>query len=129
MVAVEKWKEDIEAKVTMRWYKKNHCLRKEMHDGSWGSVLWFRARTDSLEVNGRTHHWEGREDTCRVCELGVRESMEYDSRYEKERTCLRESIENKTGIRVEEMNRENQMCLILGFQERKQEVMEAVRSF
>ena len=33
--------------------------RKEMNDGSWGSVLWFRAKTDTLEASGRTHHWAG----------------------------------------------------------------------
>ena len=106
-----------------------------MYDGRWESVLWFRARTDSLEINGRAHHWEEREDTCRVCELGVRESVEHVvlecSRCE-ERTCLRESIENRTGMKVEEMGREDQMCLILGFQEvqeGKQEVIEEVRSF
>ena len=41
------------------------------------SVLWFRARTDSLEINGRTHHWTGGEDLCRVCDLGVRELLEH----------------------------------------------------
>ena len=47
--------------------------------------------------------------------------------YEEERTCLREGIENITGMNVEEMDREDQMREILGFQEGKQEVMEVVR--
>ena len=36
------------------------------------------------------------------------------SRYEKERTYLRESITSRAGVRVEELNREDQMFLILG---------------
>ena len=93
-------------------------------------------RTDSLEINGRTRHWTGGEDVCGVCNLGVRESLEHVvmecSLYEKERISLRESIESRAGVRVEEMDREEQMRFILGFQqvqEGKRKVLEAVRSF
>ena len=42
-----------------------------------------------------------------------------ECRYEEERTNLRVSIESRAGVRVEEMNREEQMCLILGTPGRK----------
>ena len=56
MVAVKKWREGMEAKVTMRWYTSKLFPMKKTYDGSWGRVLWFRVRTDWLEINGRTHH-------------------------------------------------------------------------
>ena len=76
MVAVKKWRKGMEANVTMRWYRRKQYPRKEMYDGSWESALWFRARMDSLEINGRTHHWVGRENTYRVCKLGVKQSVD-----------------------------------------------------
>ena len=67
-----------------------------MYDGSWGSVLWFRARADSLVIHGRTHNWAEREDTCRMCKLRERESEEHvvlECRtYEEESACLRKNI-------------------------------------
>ena len=48
------------------------------------------------------------------------------SRYEGERACLRENIEIITGMKVEEMDREDQRSVILGFQKRKQELVEVM---
>ena len=57
--------------------------------------------------HGKTHHWSGIDDTCRVCELGAKESVEHVvlecSRYEEETACLMENIENITGMKVEEI--------------------------
>ena len=79
---------------------------KERYVGSWGSVLWFRVRTDSLEINGRIHHWAGVEDVCGGCDLGVREMLEHVdnnvvmecSGYEEERISLRERIKSRAGV-------------------------------
>ena len=49
-----------------------------MYDGNWGSVLWFRARTDCLEIHERTHHWSGEDNTYIVSKIGVGESLEYE---------------------------------------------------
>ena len=36
MVAVEKWREGMEGKVTMRLYKNKQLPMRERYDGSWG---------------------------------------------------------------------------------------------
>ena len=55
-----------------------------------------------------------------MCDLGVRELLEHVvmecSGYE-EKISLRESIESRAGGRVKEMDRDEQMSFILGFQE------------
>ena len=55
--AVLMWEEAMEDKPTLRWYKnKTKPGREVVYDGSWGGELFFRARTDSLEINGRNYH-------------------------------------------------------------------------
>ena len=74
----------------------------------------IQIRADSLEINGRTNHWTGREDTCRVCDLVVRELVEHvvlECSRHKESACLRENIVSTMGLKVEEMDREDQMCV------------------
>ena len=70
-------------------------------------------RTERVQINERTHHWTGREDTCMVCELGVRESvvhvmLEYN-RYEEKLPVLRENIKkyNRNEGRRDEQRRPN----------------------
>ena len=41
----------MEKKRSLRWYKnKEKPNNEEIYNGSWGSTLLYKARTDSLEV-------------------------------------------------------------------------------
>ena len=59
-----------------------------------------------------------------MCDLGVRKFVEHVvlecRRYEEEKTSFRESFESRARVRVEEMDREEQMCLIAGGPGRKE---------
>ena len=57
---VEKWKDNMRRKNSLRWYKiKEKPKRENMYDGSWESRLLFKARTDSLEINEKRRRWGG----------------------------------------------------------------------
>ena len=43
----------------------------------WMSKFLFKARTGSLEVNGRTYRWSGKGENCEWCALGVKETVEH----------------------------------------------------
>ena len=48
----------INGKVTLEWYANRECPNYvRYYDGSVGSQLLFKARTQSLEVNARTYRW------------------------------------------------------------------------
>ena len=56
---LNKWKEEMRNKTTLQNYgEMKETPRKELfYDGSYGSSLLFKARTNSLEVNRRTWRW------------------------------------------------------------------------
>ena len=37
------------------------------YDGSLGSSLLFKARTESVELNARTYRWQENDDKCKLC--------------------------------------------------------------
>ena len=74
----EEWEEGIRKKSTLQMYsnKKRPAMEK-FYDGSWGSKLLFGARTGSLEINGRTHHWNETGENCHFCPAQVKETVEH----------------------------------------------------
>ena len=63
--------------VTLEWYaNKEYPNYVRYYDGSVGSQLLFKARTQSLEVNARTYRWnENREKRCMKCDLDEDETV------------------------------------------------------
>ena len=54
-MGLEKWRQNIITKSTLLLYRGKEVPKRELfYDGSWRGDLLFRARTGSLEVNGRT---------------------------------------------------------------------------
>lgn len=50
----------MENKNTLRYFKeKVKPERESFYDGSWEGKLLFKARLDSLELNGRIREWRG----------------------------------------------------------------------
>ena len=68
---LEKWRRGMDNKTTMELYRKKKMPKKESYyDGGGDSVLLFRARAGSLEVNRRTHRFnEFKSKLCHYCEL------------------------------------------------------------
>jgi hypothetical protein len=45
-------------KSTLEWFMRKKCPKPEIfYGGCYGSELLFKARSKSLEVNGRTYRW------------------------------------------------------------------------
>ena len=74
---LNKWKRGMNEKVTLEWYASKECPKYERYyDGSVGSQLLFKARTQSLELNARTYRWnEGGVKRCMMCDLGEDETV------------------------------------------------------
>ena len=80
----------MEKKSSLKWYsRKQKPGRIEWHVGDWGSKLLFKARTGTLDLNGRNRNVQ--EQSCSLC-VGVKETVEHMmvecSRYEEERRIL-----------------------------------------
>lgn len=56
----------METKSTLRWYRnKKRIGKEEWSTGDWGSKLLFKARSVTLEVNGRNR--EEQMQGCQAC--------------------------------------------------------------
>ena len=63
----------MERKTSLRYYKyKTKPGWEGFYDRGWESKLYFKARSESLELNGRVGSWMGRVLWCEKC------SNEYD---------------------------------------------------
>ena len=64
-----KWQEGMARKSTLQWYRwKQKPEGVTWHVGDWGSKLLYKARTGTLEVNGRNRELENQNCSCRVGE-------------------------------------------------------------
>ena len=128
---VKKWKENMEKKNSLRWYKVKEKPRKEnIYDGSWGSTLLFKARTDSLELNEKKRKWGGVNDKCEKCEDGSDrrvETLEHFvtecKAYEEERRVFENKIRHKIGEEIWERRKvqdDKGMKLLLGLEDNKE---------
>ena len=96
----------MERKVTLEWYKEKKVPRWEnYYDGSWEAKLFFKAKSGSLEVNGRTYGWnDGEKWWCEKCsgeETPIREDIKHlileCAAYNNERTELENFIIQEFG--------------------------------
>ena len=136
--SLEKWKRGIENKQSLRWYKKDKPGPEKWYDGSWGSQLLFKARSNSLEIGERLNRWRGENARCSKCEGGGEErveSLEHIVRecpwYNEERRELERRIIERIG--AQEWNNikeeEEDMEFVLGFLEGRGEVEEEMKTF
>ena len=100
---LRKWRNGMENKSTLSWFrmKETPCYVK-FYDGSWSSELLFKARSQSLEVNERTHRWNAeRSKECKGCRCHADESVYHIivecERYERERNVLIQSVSEAWG--------------------------------
>ena len=133
-VGVRKWREGMHVKPTLAWYERKECPRHEWcFDGSFGSQLLFKARTQSLEVNGRTYRWsESGVKMCEQCDESVVHLVLECEKYERERQRLLDNVMQLVG--QDEWAREcsrddNGMSLLLGLGVGSPGVTEIMKGF
>ena len=118
----EAWRRGIEAKSTLKWYKGKLEIRKEdMYDGDWGGKLLFKARSGSLEVNGKN-----RERDKQGCKLCGEEKETIDhliiecEKFDEERQALDSAVAGVLGREEWERRKEEEdrgMKTVLGYTE------------
>ena len=64
----EKWKTEVESKSSLNIYRQwKKVIKEEVYDNTYASVLLFKARTGTLNVNKQKRHWGG-STSCHFCE-------------------------------------------------------------
>ena len=67
----QRWRAEVEEKVTLQYYREKQSIGGEIcYDNSWGAVLLFRTRSNTLRLGWRARYW-GESVACGVC--GARE--------------------------------------------------------
>ena len=70
------WRLEMESKSTLETYRRYKLQMEEVdYDGGMESVIWFRARTNCLELNGRKRELEQKE--CLVCGAQVEDLVHF----------------------------------------------------
>ena len=73
---LEGWRSSVEEMYTLRYYRKKGGIGGEVcYDNSWGAVLLFRSRTDSLRLGWR-ERFLGGDVSCSSCGVLV-ETLEH----------------------------------------------------
>ena len=64
------WQEEMENKVTLSIYKKwkKEIKEEQVYDNRPSSVIWYRARSNCLNLENRNRH-QGGNTTCKLCNL------------------------------------------------------------
>ena len=92
VMAEREWREEVEKRSTLnvyRMFKKD--MKEEEYDGGFESVVWFRARTNCLELNGVKREEEER--ICGVCGLEVEDLRHFVARCVELESERREAVE------------------------------------
>ena len=122
---IQVWKQGIDKKKSLRWYKEKEKPRKEnFYNGDWEAKLLFKARSNTLEVNSRIHKWKDIDKHCEKCSkkgIEIEETLEHVlvecDQYKNERENFEEKIVEKIGVEkwsnIKE--KEEEIMVILGF--------------
>ena len=140
-VGCMKWKEAMENRETLQWYKdKNKPRWESCYDGSWEAKPPFKAKSESLEVNSRTYRWNnGGRWWCEKCsneENPRREDVKHIMLkcewYNEEREEWERKISHEIGIEewIERKQREdNGMKLIMGVEEYNSNIVKGTKEY
>ena len=138
-VGLSKWKNDMERKTTLEWYREKKVPGYERwYDGSLGGDLLFRARAQCMDVNARNYRWsESRSKVCEMCEMGEDETVVHVvlecEKYDRERMNMMRVVLTEMGCEMNEVVEKSGrewMVLLLGLcQETNERMIEAVKEF
>ena len=136
---LNKWRENIRNKPSLRRYANKVKPRRErFYDGSWESKIFFKARTNSLEIRERKNRWTGEDKYCEYCtERGEREIENLEHliiecpKYEIEREEMIRRIVTKIGREKWEEIKEEEDGLrhLLGFTEEIGDLVGVTKNF
>ena len=132
---LRKWKSGINGKSKLQWYEsKVKPAAERVYDGSFGSELLFKVRSQSLEVNARTYRWnEDGSKECKVCAMGVDESVYHMivecAEYERERQEFMTNVRSMEETDIFDDWSENNMGMLLGVNGEMKASMEVVKDF
>ena len=71
----ERWKEEVLRRTTLDLYEQKKEIKEEaFYDNTWGSVLVFRARTNTLN---RRNRFSNGDITCKICNSGDEETLKH----------------------------------------------------
>ena len=119
----EMWKNGMRCKKTLNVYR-NKCYPsvEEFYVGDFKSQLLFKARTGSLELNGRIYRWSGKSEKCEWCDMGVKENIEHlimeCNGHKNERVEMLERVKDLIGEdKMNDIKRKEDrgMSVLLGF--------------
>ena len=138
-VGLNKWKNEMERKTTLEWYRMKEAPKYERwYDGTLGGDLLFRARVQCMDVNARTYRWsESHSKECQMCDMGVDETVEHVvlecEKYERERRDMMDVVltemGSEAGVVIERTGIE-WMVLLLGLcEETTERMIDAVKEF
>ena len=72
-----RWREGVEEKETLRIYRsKNQIGEENIYTNSFGSMIMFRCRTNTLRLNWR-NRFQGGQVECELCEHGREETLSH----------------------------------------------------
>ena len=118
------WKEGMEQKSTLKWYKLEEKPKMEsFYCGDKKSELLFKARTCSLETNSRTYRWnESKTKLCLKCNLHEEETIEHLLRncpfYSDHRDTFIDNMKLKVGesewVKISRRTEDSDMIYLLG---------------
>ena len=118
----------------MKWYSGKEEIRKEdWYHGEWASKLLFRARSGTLEVDGRNRN--GQEQGCKLCgeEKETLEHLVIECEgYKEERRLLDREIEMVVGEREWSRRKESEdrgIRTVMGLTDDNHNNKEAVKYF
>ena len=92
VVVEREWWEEVEERSTLniyRMFKRN--MKEEDYDGGYESVIWYRARTNCLDLNGARRGEEER--MCGMCALEVEDLQHFVAGCMKIESERREAVE------------------------------------
>ena len=64
-VGLNIWKNGMERKSSLEWYKEKECMYERWYDGSLGGDRLFRAQAQCMDVTERNYRWS--ESCSKVC--------------------------------------------------------------
>ena len=132
---LRKWKSGMQGKSTLQWYdSKEKPAAVRVYDGSFGSELLFKVRSQSLEVNARTYRWnEDGSKECKVCAMGIDESVYHVivecAGYMRERQEFMTNVRSMEGSDIFNEWSESNMGMLLGVNGEMKASMEVLKDF
>jgi hypothetical protein len=131
------WKDTLTSKTSLKLYRDMEAPSlKQIYDGTWGSELLFKARTNSWPLGYRTCKWDGTDGRCRQCNSGDIEDIIHLVIHCHKYTAERDQLMDKIQEKLDELHPnwhslsdEEQTKILLGFYQQHPFIISSVKYF